>query len=352
VRHRRLSPKPRTSIVEVAARANVSIGTVSKALNHPEIVSVRTRRQVERAIKELGWVRNNSARELRAGRSQSIGLLVLDYDNPFFTEVAKGIEDVVRDAGYLVTLCNSNQEVGREDSYLRMLDEHRVRGVLITPVRDEVAPLRALRRHGITVVLLDHPSPVSDFCSVAVDDVHGGELAGAHLLSQGHSRIGFVRGATAVRQSTDRLVGLRRAISAAGRDAGTAVVDVPVPAQNAAEGEAAVEHILVQRLTAVFCANDVLALGILRGMSKRGASVPRDLAVVGYDDVRFAEMLSPALTSVRQPKYLLGKTAAGLLIDEAERRDHEHQQVTFRPDLVVRESSGPTRQSRRGHPAV
>ncbi len=331
-----------SSIREVAKRAGVSLGTVSNVLNRPEIVAETTRQRVQLAIDEIGFVRNGSARQLRAGRSQHIGLVVLDVANPFFTEVARGAEDAASEAGYVVILCNSDDSFDKENRYLRVLEEQRAQGLLITPVQNDVNYLQRLRRRGIAVVLLDRPSRTRDLCSVAVDDVRGGELAATHLLEQGHKRLAFVNGPLSIRQCADRRRGVQRAVKAAGLDPSSAIFEITVPTLNAREGEACVEALLNARIkpSAAFCANDLLALGLMRGLTKRGVSIPGDLALVGYDDVEFASVLSTPLTSVRQPKYELGRTATELLLDEANNpTTHEHRQVVYQPELIVRESS-------------
>jgi LacI family transcriptional regulator len=331
-----------SSIREVAKRAGVSLGTVSNVLNRPEIVAEETRLRVQSAIEEIGFVRNGSARQLRAGTSKYIGLVMLDVANPFFTEVARGVEDAANEAGYVVILCNSDDSVEKESHYLQVLEEQRARGVLITPVQSDAGYLQRFRKRGIAVVLLDRPSKIKDLCSVAVDDVKGGELAASHLLDQGHERIGFVHGPLSIRQCADRRRGVLRAVRATGLEPEQVVVDITTAAQNAREGEESVERLLHARIqpTAVFCANDLLALGVMRGLMKRGMSIPKDMALVGYDDVEFASVLSTPLTSIRQPKYELGRVAAEMLIDEANHpTSHQHQHVVYQPELIVRESS-------------
>lgn len=337
-------PKVRTtsSIREVAERARVSLGTVSNVMNRPEKVAEETRKRVQQAIDDIGFVRNGSAHQLRAGRTQYIGLVVLDVTNPFFTEVARGVEDVASESGNVVILCNSNDSVEKESRYLRMLEEQRAQGLLITPIQNDISYLQRLRRRGIAVVLLDHPSRTRDICSVAVDDVQGGELAAKHLLEQGHERLGFINGPLTIRQCADRQRGVRRAVKAAGLDPDHAIIEITTPTLNAREGEACVDRLLSPKVkpTAVFCTNDLLALGLMRGLARRGISIPEDIALVGYDDIEFASVLSTPLTSVRQPKHLLGRTAAALLLEEiSSPTTHEHKQVIYQPELIVRESS-------------
>ncbi len=314
--------RSKSSIREVAKRASVSLGTVSNVLNRPEIVAEETRERVKSAIEEIGFVRNGSARQLRAGTSQHIGLIVLDVANPFFTEVARGVEDLANQAGYVVILCNSDDSVDKENHYLHVLEEQRTQGVLITPVQSDASYLQRFRQRGIAVVLLDRPSRIKDLCSVAVDDVRGGELAAAHLLEQGHERIAFVHGPLSIRQVADRRRGVIRAVKTAGLDVDRAIVDIDARAQSAREGEECVEKRL------------------MRGLIKRGISIPGDMALVGYDDVEFASVLSTPLTSIRQPKYELGRAAAELLLDEANNpTSHQHQHIMYQPELIVRESS-------------
>jgi LacI family transcriptional regulator len=330
------------SIREVADRAGVSLGTVSNVLNHPEVVAEATRRRVQEAIEELEFVRNGSAHQLRAGQSQHLGLVVLDVTNPFFTEVARGVEDAANEANYVIMLCNSDDSLTKEGRYLHMLEEQRTAGVLITPVQDDMGYLRRLQQKEIPVVLLDRPSRGQELCSVTVDDVLGGELAARHLLDLGHRSIAFVRGPLSIRQCAERRTGVRRAIKKAGFDPAEVLVDVPVAALNASSGEGCIDTILSEerKPTAIFCANDLLALGVMRGLLERKMKIPGDIALVGYDDVEFAGSLSPALTSVRQPKYQLGRAAAELLLREInEAETHQHQQLVYRPELIVRAST-------------
>ncbi|WP_030172282.1 LacI family DNA-binding transcriptional regulator [Spirillospora albida] len=327
-------------IKQVAAHAGVSPGTVSNVLNRPERVADGTRERVERAIVELGFVRNGSASTLRAGHSSTIGLMVLDLANPFFTEVARGVEDVASERGYAVILASSGESDEREQRNLRVLAEQRVRGVLLTPVGDEGENADRLRDRDVPVVLLDHPTPRANQCSVAVDDVAGGELAAAELLAGGARTIAFVTGPPGLRQCADRRKGALRALKAAGlgRDA---LREVPVAAMNARAGQEAAARLLDgPPPDAVFCANDLLALGVLRVLLQAGMRVPEDVALIGYDDIDFSAAAAVPLSSVRQPTYRLGRIATELLLEECDDAGgHAHQQVMFQPELVVRESS-------------
>ncbi|HET8842425.1 MAG TPA: substrate-binding domain-containing protein [Ktedonobacteraceae bacterium] len=335
-----------SSIREVAERAGVSLGTVSNVLNHPEIVAETTRQRVQSVIDELGFVRNGSAHQLRAGHSRHLGLVVLDVTNPFFTEVARGVEDAANEAGYVVILCNSDDSLEKENRYLRVLEEQRSAGILITPLQNDVGYLQRLRRQEMAIVLLDRPSRARDLCSVAVDDVLGGELATRHLLELGHRCIAFISGPLNIRQCAERRRGMRRAVKASGLDPDQVIVEIPAAAQNSSAGEKCVEVLLSdsRKPTAAFCANDLIALGVMRGLIQRGVKVPDEMALVGYDDVEFASVLSPALTSIRQPKYQLGRAAAELLLEEISgTEEHQHKQITYQPELIVRATTVATK---------
>jgi len=332
------------SIRDVAARAGVAVGTVSNVLNRPQLVAEATRTRVHQAIAETGFVRNESARQLKAGSSRTIGLIVLDVANPFFTDVARGVEDTANAADLAVILCNSDGDPAKELRYLDILDEQRVGGMLITPVNLRSDRLKRSRARGSAVVLLDYPSKAPDQCSAAVDDALGGELAVTHLISRGHNRIGFVGGPMGIRQVKERYEGAQRAVTAAGPKRGRQLMLFEQTALSGAEGRRAgaaiAEMPVAQRPTAVACANDLLALGVLSEVLNRGIRVPEDLAIVGYDDISYVGDSIIPLTSIRQPRQELGIAAARLLIDEIQNKEHQHEHILFKPELIVRASSG------------
>ena len=212
---------PTTGIKDVATLAGVSVGTVSNVLNRPERVSEPTRSKVQQAITDLGFVRNESGRQLRAGRSRMIAYLGLAVTNPFFTDVARGIEEVARSHGLAVFLGNSDRDPSREAEYLEMLLEQRVRGVIVSPFAELTQQFLHLRGRGVPVALVGSTLG-PDWCSAAVDDVLGGEVAVNHLLEQGHRHIAFVGGALHARCVADRLVGARRALARRRRRSGCA----------------------------------------------------------------------------------------------------------------------------------
>ena len=332
----------RPSVKDVAERAQVSLGTVSNVLNRPDRVSAGTRERVERAMADLGFVLNESARQLRMGRSNTFAYVMLDATNPFFTDVARGIELAAEKADLSLFLCNSDGRDSRESAHLAHLQQQRVDGILITPVDPEAPGLTRIIEQGTPLVIVDRANATGAFCSVTVDDRLGGRMAVEHLVDRGHTRVAYVGGPTTIGQVRERWEGAR----AAWHDAGLAesdLVHVETETLSVEEGRVAGERIAGlprrSRPSAVFCANDLVALGLLQQVVSTGQRVPDDLAIVGYDDIAFAAGAAVPLTSVRQPRQALGRAAAELLIDEVNNPEHQHQQVEFIPELVARVST-------------
>ncbi|MGN5633637.1 LacI family DNA-binding transcriptional regulator [Streptomyces sp. AC154] len=332
-------------IKDVARQAGVSVGTVSNVINRPETVLPETRARVLAAIADLGYVRSESARQLRAGRSRIMALLVLDMGNPFFVDIARGAERAARRAGLGVMVCNSGQSSAEEAEYLGLFAEQRVCGVLVTPADATGRNLESFSRHRIPYVLVDRVAPGTGTCAVSVDDVRGGALAVGHLISAGHRSVAYVSGPGDLHQIRDRRTGALSALAEAGLEP-EALVEIPSDRLDVAAGRDAGARLLglVPRPTAVFCANDLLALGVLQALYAAGVRVPQDIAIVGYDDIEFAAAAAVPLTSVRQPAVVMGRMAAELLLEEADDDGrHEHRSVVLQPELVVRASSSTPR---------
>jgi LacI family transcriptional regulator len=329
------------SIKDVALHAGVSVGTVSNVLNHPSRVSPKTVKRVQKSITELRFVRNDAARQLRAGESRTIALLVFDAANPFFTALARGAEDAATDEGYSVILANTSESHEREQSYLDLFEEQRVRGILISPYGEVEERLSTLKKFGIPSVLVDRVSENQEFSSVSVDDHAGGTIALNHLLSLGRTRLGFVGGPLEIPQVADRLRGAQDALKLA---PGATLTVFETSATTVLEGRQAGERIKAlspaERPTALFAANDLVAIGLLQALVATGSlRVPDDIAIVGYDDIDFATSAIVPLTSIRQPSALMGETALKLLREEALDPSKKPRRVVFQPELVIRESA-------------
>jgi LacI family transcriptional regulator len=346
----RLVDRVSVSVRDVARKAGVSVGTVSNVLNSPDKVADKTVLKVQQAISALGFVRNDAARQLRAGKSRSIGLLVLDVRNPFFTDVARGAEEAAAEHQMSILLANSDENHDREKQLLSLFEEQRVAGVLVSPVSSDIAELSRARDRGTPIVLVDRQSKDKSLSSVAVDDVAGGFMAVSHLIETGRKRIMFAGGPMSIQQIADRLKGSKKAcnsqVSVSLEILGTKNLTV-------LEGRAVAEEILSRpvskRPDAVFAANDLLAIGIMQVLVvAKSVSIPGDIALVGYDDISFASSALISLTSVRQPSALIGAQAIELLIEETEDpRNPNRRQVVFQPELVIRDSSEGKRSSPR-----
>ena len=329
------------SVRDVAEHAGVSVGTVSNVLNHPMKVLPATVARVQESIAALGFIRNDAARQLRAGRSTSIGLIVLDVGNPFFTDLARGVEDRASDRGLSVILANSDDSLAREAKYLDLFEEQRVLGVLISPYGEVTPRLERLRERGIAAVLVDRSGDGGGFSSVSVDDVAGGRLAVEHLITQGRHRIAFVAGSLTIRQVADRLAGARAAAAA---HPGVTLEVIEIDALTVIAGRTAGTRIAnraaADRPDGIFAANDLVAVGALQALVMQGAvRVPEQIALVGYDDIDFAAAAVVPLTSIRQPSREIGRIAVGIMLEEAADPDLPPRQVVFQPELVVRASS-------------
>lgn len=335
---------PAVSIRDVAERAGVALGTVSNVLNRPHKVAEPTRKRVQDAIEELGFVRNDAARQLRAGLSRTVGLVVLDVGNPFFTAVSRGVEDRAAEDGLSVLLGNSDEAESREAAHLDLFEQQRVRGLLISPVGDVYSQLGRLRERGTPIVLVDRPAETHPYSSVWVDDVAGGRMGVEHLVTTGRRKIAFVGGPATLRQVADRRSGAEQAV--AGTDASLEIIDTEglSVGDGHAVGAALAARPDADRPNAVFAANDLVAIGLMQTLAMLDQRlVPQEIALLGYDDIDFAAATVIPLSSIRQPAELIGRTAVELLLRELEAiesgHDVDHEQVVFQPELVVRAST-------------
>lgn len=329
-------------IRDVARLAGVSVGTVSNVLNRPSEVSADSVQRVQRAIDELGYIRNDAARRLRAGTSSTVGFVVLDGQNPFFNDVVRGAEDEAAGRGIAILLGNTDEDSDREGLYLDLFEEQHVRGVLISPYGDINPRLERLRSRNIPAVLVDRLSVDGRFSSVSVDSVAGGRVATQHLIDTGRRRIAYVGGPLDMRQVSDRLAGARVAVENSPHEVGLEVV--VTRALTVDEGAAAGQRILGrtrwQWPDALFAANDLVALGLLQSLVIGDKLlVPDEIALIGFDDIAFARAAAIPLSSMRQPSRTIGQTALRVLIEESDDPRLRPRQTVFQPELIVRQST-------------
>jgi len=328
------------TIVEVAKRARVSTSTVSHVINRTRFVSDEARARVEAAIAALGYRPNSLARSLRVGQSHTLGLVLPDSANPFFAELGREIEQAAFEAGFSVFLCNTENDPEKERRYLNVLARKQVDGIVVVASDERADALRALARHGAPVLVMDRLRPGLALDSVLADHVGGARLATRHLARLGHRRIGFVGGPSHVSSSIQRLAGHREALEEAGLpfDEALAVSGDFHPES----GRSAAQRLLdlSRPPTAILACNDLMAIGVLRAAAERGRVVPRDLAVVGYDDIELSAFTVPPLTTVAQPKREMGRRSVRLLAGRIrdERLPPQHQLLPV--TLTVRESCG------------
>lgn len=332
----------RAGIREVAERAGVSISTVSNVLNKPGRVSAPTAQRVNDVMNEIGFVRNELARQLRTGGTNMVGTVVLNVANPFFAALLHAIEASAEEAGCVAVFGSSDQLRQREERYLEVFEEQRVKGIMIAPLNGVTPTMRRLRDRGMPMVVFDASSDVDAFCSVALDGRIGGYLAARHLISTGRTHIAFLGGP--LRQVEDRWTGALRACA---ETSGVRLSHIDTVDQTIAEGRAAGEALqrmpAGERPDAVFAANDLLALGLMQSLIVSGSiSIPRDIAIIGYDDIDYAQSASLPLSTVRQPVDELAATALSLLLAEIEDGpEHVHRSVALEPELIVRDSTPP-----------
>ncbi|WP_338039778.1 LacI family DNA-binding transcriptional regulator [Luteibacter yeojuensis] len=325
------------TVKEIAAIAKVSVATVSRALQRPEIVSEKTRERIHEVVKRLGYTPNALARNLRTARTRLIVALLPDIANPFFSEVIRGIEQVAYENGYSVLLGETQSNLVREQAYADMVAARQADGIITM-------------FHRVPAIPIDGRLPLVNACeyvkdsaisSVYVDNVAAAASAVAYLVTLGHRDIAFIAGPPSSPICVDREQGYHLALERANIRANpalTAVGDFSIEA-----GERAVELFLSQGLpfSAIFCANDEMAIGAMRALISRGLRIPEDVSVVGFDDIRFSRYTSPPLTTVSQPKNALGREAMTMLIEILNDPEVPPRKRVLSAELVVRGSTGP-----------
>jgi LacI family transcriptional regulator len=329
-------------IRDVAQAAGVSVGTVSNVLNYPDQVSAKTLAKVQQAMQSLGFVRNGLARQLRMGRGTAIGFVVVNIANPFFADLAHELESAAEEVGHTVVLGSSDQNAAREQRYIDLFDEQRVRGLLIVPQQGLTPRLSRLRAGGTPVVLFDGNIESDEVCSVGLDGSAGGYMAVRHLVVTGRRRLVVAGGPLS--QIGDRVSGAARA---AQETPGVTLSIIETEDLTVQQGRLVAERILAlreeDRPDAVFAANDLLAIGLVQTLIvDRTLSIPRDIAIVGYDDIDFAASTVVPLSTIRQPRESLARAALDLLEQEVAGDElHRHGRNLLQPELIVRASSTP-----------
>jgi LacI family transcriptional regulator len=328
-----------TTIREVAESAGVSYATVSHVINNTRLVTPETRERVLAAMKALNYRPNALARSLRQGKTNTIGLVLPDSANPFFAEISRSIEDESFKKGYSVFLCNTELDTQRELFYVDVLSKKQVDGIIFVAAGEQADSLDFLVRRNMPVVMIDRDVPNVEVDAVLTDNQLGGYLATRHLLELGHTRIACIAGPSSITPSAERMIGYRKALEEAGLSYDESLV---VRGDYHAQSGMEITHYFLKmdpRPTAVFALNDLMALGALRAAAEAGYSIPRDLAVVGYDDLEIARFTNPPLTTIAQPKKEIGAQAINLLVDRMTRKSRAPSRLVLAPELIVRRST-------------
>ena len=332
----------RPKVGDVATRAGVSTGTVSNALNHPEKVSPETLQRVHHAIEELGFTRNGAASALASGRSRTVGLVVIDLMNSLFVEMARGAQRAARRHGYDLQLADSDNDPLQKDSHLRFLGAAQAAGILLADLDEPGETVRALRRDGVPVVMLNYAPADAGYCCVVIDNEQVGYLAATHLIALGRRRLAFVGGLHDIQPVALRLAGARRAVA---EHHGVELIEIDTVDLNPPSGAAAGRDILrldpAGRPDAIIAVTDLLAMALISTFASAGVSVPGDLAVIGCDHNSMAWGGAMPLSSVRMHGQEMGEHGIRLLRRELVEpaAGHRHERVVLTPELVIREST-------------
>jgi LacI family transcriptional regulator len=332
------------TIRDVAKRAGVAPITVSRCINNSGYCSLEVRERIESAITDLGFIPNRLASGLRSKRTHTLALVLTDITNPFFTTIARGVEDTASEAGYTVIFCNTDESVVKEQMYLQMLLEKRVDGVLLVPAVSGFDSVNLVKKQGMPMIVIDRRLPSLQADVVRCDSESGAYDLTRLLLSLGHREIVILNGPRGVSTADDRLTGYRRALAEAG---------IPQNKENEFNGAFTQEsgfemaHQAIQKnnkITAVFAANNFITFGTIKALQDMRLRVPEDVAVVGFDDLPASLVTFPFLTVAAQPAYEMGKKAMEILLGRLDGGlPDQYQEVVLPADIVIRQSSGGAR---------
>ncbi len=329
------------NIRDVAKAAGVAPITVSRVINNSGSVNAVTRDRVQKAIEELHYVPNTLAKSLRSKQSHTLALILSDITNPFWPTVARGVEDAAAEKGFQTILCNTDEDPAKEATYLNLLLQRRVDGIIIAPTTNDKTRLASLARQQVPCVLIDRR--VAGFKADVVygDSREGARLLVEHLLNLGHERIALINGPSAISSAEDREAGYRAAL----RQHHISVDETLILRGDFKQdsGCQLTRHIVqfIPRPTAIFAANNFMAIGALQALREAGLRIPDDMALVCMDDIPYVSAIDPFLTVAAQPAYEMGATAARLLIERlTAQRQLRLREVVLPPTLIIRRSCG------------
>ena len=327
------------TITDVAREAGVSASTVSHVINETRYVSDEVKQRVRAAMEALNYQPNVIARSLRTRETLTVGVVVSDVTNPFFTSIVRAIEDEVLKQGYNIILCDTDEKPEREQAYLRLLMGRRVDGLIVAPSSGNADLLRSAIESGLPVVLLDRSIPGLTADVVLSDNESGAFDAVSYLIGMGHRRIGIIAGRLEVSTGADRMAGYVRAIRTHGIPADESLIEVAKFKRDIAYDKTMQMLNRAEPPTALFVCNNVMTAGTMAALKAAGKKVPEDISVIGFDDSEWAALMDPPLTVVAQPIVELGTRAAQMLMRRISRgRVKTPRAVVLKPELIVRDS--------------
>jgi DNA-binding LacI/PurR family transcriptional regulator len=335
------------TVKDIAKKAGVSHSTVSRALHSNPLISEETKQRIQQIAVDLGYLPSAAARTLKTNRSQVLGVVLSSIDDPFFSEILQGIEEIIQSSGYSLFIAAAHRDPAREREIVQTMVEHRTDGVIICSTSFSEERSRQFLRYGVPIVVVNNQA-VEDFrYSIYHDDVDGSRQVTRHLIELGHTRIAYIGNSASGRTTLDRLTGFRQEMESAG---------LAVPAEYLHEasgggtddGLSVAEHFLSlpERPTALVCYNDMVAIGVMKGLQQAGICVPEDISITGFDNIVFSAYTNPPLTTLDQPKRFIGEEAARLLLElldtTANQQAAAHQKVrSLKGQLLVRASTAP-----------
>lgn len=327
------------TIKDIAKKAGVSITTVSKVINNKdESISDETRNRVKDIIKELNYQPNALARGLITKKTKTIALVLPDITNPFFPDVARGVEDYSNKHGYNVFLCNTDDNYKKENDYINLLKEKRVDGIIFSSANSGSDKTKFIHKIDIPLVAIDRAYNENECFGIFTDNLTGGYIAAKHLIDLNHKKIACITGPKEIRNSIERVNGYKKAIIEAGIELDESLIaysDFKIDGGY----KAGIELMKNKDITAIFACNDLMACGVYEAAYDMGLRIPDDISVVGFDDVQIIKALNPKLTTIKQPIYKIGQEAAKMLIKLIENKKINENIINLDVELVTRGST-------------
>jgi DNA-binding LacI/PurR family transcriptional regulator len=333
------------TIKDIAKQAEVSHSTVSRALRGSPLISDGTTERIRQTAMELGYLPSAAARTLKTNHSQALGVIIRSVDDPFFGEILQGVEEVAQASGYSLFMAASQRDHEQEQAIVQVMVERRVEGVIICSTPVSIEQSHQLASFGVPIVVVNNQSAEEYRYSIYHDDVDGSRQVTRHLIELGHRKIAYLGNATSGRSTLDRLAGFQQELETAGLSTPAAYIH-QVPGGGPAEGLAGQSHFLdlPERPTALVCYNDMMAIGVLKGLQQAGIRVPEEISVTGFDNILFSAYTNPPLTTFDQPKHYIGAEAARLLLgllkpETMEKAAGEPEIRRLRGKLLVRNTT-------------